>query len=142
MFKLSLVMSHEEGYGIIGAIPTTHNNPLDLRHSPHSMHLANYPNGIGLIASATAGWEDADRQLIIYSKLYCPIEWPYFQKRLAPFDPHRLMNLQEMLYEFAPPSENLTDVYLDYVCREMPCSPIDLIKDLIKIEVSTFLSDS
>ena len=34
----------EEGFGRPGVIPTTHNNPMDLRHSPHSSHAGEGAN--------------------------------------------------------------------------------------------------
>lgn len=54
--------AREEGFGIPGAVPTRNNNPMDLRHSPHSSHAGESPNAIGIIDSLVDGWADADRQ--------------------------------------------------------------------------------
>lgn len=112
MTKLAQVMSHEEGWGILGKIPTTHNNPLDLRHSPHSQHSPNSPDGIGQIDTIEHGWEDADRQLKLYAD--------------------RGISIEQMIKTFAPENENNTWAYLDYVCKNVPCNPWDLVSEVIK----------
>ncbi len=96
MTKLARLIAQEEGYGIPGDIPTTHNNPGDLRHSPHSFHAADDPDGIGEIDSVTDGWADLERQLRLYAA--------------------RGLTLQQAIYEFAPPEENNSAQYLKYVC--------------------------
>ena len=95
MSRLAHLIAKEEGYGIPGAVPTRNNNPGDLRHSPHSFHKPNDPNGIGQIDTPEDGWADLERQLQLYAE--------------------RGMSLQEAIYDFAPPSENNTIGYLNYV---------------------------
>ncbi len=96
MTKLARLISQEEGYGKPGAMPTRNNNPGDLRHSPHSTHLASAPDGIGQIDTPSDGWEDLERQLQLYAD--------------------RGLTLQQAIYEFAPPQENNSAQYLKYVC--------------------------
>jgi hypothetical protein len=101
MSKLANLISKEEGFGIIGSLPTRNNNPGDLRHSPHSQHNANDPNGIGIIDNATDGWADLERQLKIYAE--------------------RGMTLAQAIAEYAPPNENNSAQYLAFVCAGLGC---------------------
>lgn len=110
--KLAALIAKEEGYGIPGAIPTTHNNPGDLRHSPHSFHSGD-PNAIGEIDTQEHGWEDLERQLELFAS--------------------RGLTLQQAIYEFAPPSENDSAGYLKYVCTGLGCSPSISVTEALKI---------
>jgi hypothetical protein len=97
MSKLAQLIAQEEGYGIPGDIPTLDNNPGDLRHSPHSFHTGSDPNAIGVIDNPNDGWADLERQLGLYAE--------------------RGLTLQEAIYEFAPPLENNSQQYLDFICN-------------------------
>jgi hypothetical protein len=96
MTLLARLIAKEEGYGIPGAVPTTHDNPGDLRHSPHSTHSTAAPDAIGQIDSPDDGWADLERQLRLYAQ--------------------RGLTLQQAIYEFAPPEENNSAAYLKFVC--------------------------
>jgi len=101
-------MATEEGFGIqrpdgTWTVPTRDNNPLDLRHSPHSSHAGEGPNDIGEIDTIEDGWADAERQLQIYAD--------------------RGMTLQSMIAIFAPPTENNTNAYLEFVCNGLGLPP-------------------
>lgn len=61
------ICSKQEGYGIPGAIPTIRNNPMNLRHSPHSSHEGISPDDIGIIDTIEHGWEDAERQAHLWA---------------------------------------------------------------------------
>lgn len=111
--KLALVIGRKEGWGIAGNQPTRKNNPGDLRHSPHSSHIGEGPNDIGIIDTPEHGWLDLERQLSIYAA--------------------HGMNIRAMVYEYAPESENNSEVYLDFVCKEMSCSPDSLVSDVLKM---------
>jgi hypothetical protein len=93
--RIAELIAREEGYGIPGAIPTTHDNPGDLRHSPHSFHGAGAPDAIGSIDTPEDGWADLVRQLDLYAA--------------------RGLTLAQAIYEWAPPNENNTAAYLAYV---------------------------
>lgn len=86
-----------EGFGRPGVTPTRDNNPGDLRHSPHSSHTGEGPNDIGEINTVADGWADLERQLKLYAD--------------------RGMTIQQAVYEFAPPNENNTANYLEFVCK-------------------------
>lgn len=82
---LAVLIAQQEGFGVPGAIPTVRNNPGDLRHSPHSAHPADDPNGIGTIDTVEHGWEDLERQLKLNAS--------------------RGMNLQQCIFTWAPQSD-------------------------------------
>jgi len=95
--RLAELIAKEEGFGVPGAIPTTHNNPGDLRHSPHSTHTADAPNAIGQIDTPAHGWEDLERQLQLYAE--------------------RGLTLRQVIAIYAPPADhNNTAKYLADIC--------------------------
>jgi hypothetical protein len=95
MTKLAQLIATEEGFFKSGTLPQRSNNPGDLRHSPHSRHDPNDPNAIGDIDTVADGWADLERQLKI--------------------DASRGMTLRQAIYSWAPPSENNTAQYLQFV---------------------------
>lgn len=98
MSKLARLIAKEEAFGIPGAIPTTHHNPGDLRHSPHSTHDPSTPNAIGQIDTDADGWTDLERQLVLYAK--------------------RGLTLRQMIVDYyAPKEENNSEAYLAFVCK-------------------------
>ena len=103
MSKLAELIANEEGFGIPGTVPTRDNNPGDLRHSNHSSHDGEGSNDIGIIDSVADGWADLERQLQLYGE--------------------RGLTLRQAIYEFAPPSENNSEAYLNYVCQGLGCQP-------------------
>ena len=103
MSKLAELIANEEGFGIPGTVPTRDNNPGDLRHSNHSSHDGEGSNDIGIIDSVADGWADLERQLQLYGE--------------------RGLTLRQAIYEFAPPSQNNSEAYLNYVCQGLGCQP-------------------
>lgn len=113
MSKLAQLIAREEGFGIPGTVPTRDKNPGDLRHSPHSSHEGEGSNDIGIIGSANDGWADLERQLQLYGA--------------------RGLTLRQAVYEFAPPIENNSEQYLNFVCQGLGCSPDTPVSDALKI---------
>lgn len=113
MSKLAQLISQDEGFGIPNAKPTRDHNPGDLRHSPHSSHEGEGPNDIGIIDNDADGWADLERQLKLFAK--------------------RGMTLRQAVYTFAPPNENDTAKYLEFVCDGLGCEPDILVSDALKI---------
>jgi hypothetical protein len=101
--KMAQLIAQEEGFGIPGTLPTRDNNPGDLRHSPHSFHAVDAPDSIGAIDTIEDGWDDLQRQLQLYAD--------------------RGLTLQQAIYEFAPPNENNSAAYLQFVCAGLGCTP-------------------
>lgn len=114
MTKLALCIAKNEGYFVPGTMPNKRNNPGDLRHSPHSTHLdPNKPDDIGTIDTPAHGWEDLERQLLIYSRRTITTD-PQTHRPCSP----RLMNLSDLAYTYAPPADNNpTSAYLDSLCK-------------------------
>lgn len=102
MSKLAELISKMEGFGIPGAIPTLRHNPGDLRHAPNASHEGEGSNDIGIEPDDETGWADLERQLQLYAD--------------------RNMSLRAAIYAFAPPTENNTEDYLDFVCQELGVS--------------------
>jgi hypothetical protein len=101
--KLAMLIATEEGFFIPGSLPQRFNNPGDLRHSPHSFHLPDAPNAIGQIDTPADGWADLQNQLQLFAE--------------------RGMTLEEAIYTYAPPTENNSARYLQYVCNGLGCAP-------------------
>ena len=101
MTKLAKLISQMEGFGKPGAVPATHHNPGDLRHSPHSQHGSD-PNGIGQIDTDADGWADLERQLQLYAQ--------------------RGLTLRQAIAQFAPPTENDTRGYLEFIAQGLGVS--------------------
>jgi hypothetical protein len=97
MTLLARLIAKQEGFGIPGAIPTTHNSPGDLRHAPHASHEGEGSNDIGIEPTVADGWADLERQLKLYAE--------------------RGLTLRQAIYEFAPPEENNSEQYLADICR-------------------------
>jgi len=111
--NLAIAMATMEGYGVPGAIPTLRNNPLDLRHGPNATHPPADPDGIGYYATPELGWQDAERQLRIFAE--------------------RKFTLQQMIFEFAPPSDgNDSAEYLAFVCSDLACAPGISVADALQ----------
>jgi len=95
--KLARLIALEEGFYVPGSLPQRNNNPGDLRHSNHSQHDPAHPDAIGQIDTIEHGWADLERQLELFAK--------------------RGLTLRAAIYEFAPPTENNSERYLEFVCQ-------------------------
>ena len=111
--KLAQLIAREEGFGKPGAIPTVRHNPGDLRHSPHASHAGIDPDGIGKIDSDDHGWEDLERQLELYAE--------------------RGLSVRQAVGIYAPPGENDTGRYLEFVCDGLGCQPDDPVRAVLSI---------
>lgn len=113
MTKLAALIGKEEGYGRAGKVPTTHHNPGDLRHSPHSHHPGD-PEGIGWIDTDADGWADLERQLRMFAE--------------------RGMTLEQAIYTFAPPNENNSARYLRDICAGLGVGPDTPMTEVLLID--------
>lgn len=112
MTLLARLIAREEGFGIPGAIPTTHHNPGDLRHSPHSQHTPDAPDAIGQIDTDEHGWADLERQLVLFA--------------------NRGSTLAQLAFAYAPPEENDTAAYLRFLCNGLDMPPQTLVSEALK----------
>lgn len=113
MSKLAEAIAHEEGFYVPNSLPARDHNPGDLRHSPHSFHTSADPNAIGQIDNDADGWSDLEHQLRLYAS--------------------RGMTVEQMVYEYAPPTENNSPAYLAYVCKYVGCAPSTLVSDALEM---------
>ena len=122
-YKICQVMAREEGWGIIGAIPTIRNNPLDLRHSPHSQHPGD-PNAIGTIDTIDDGWADGDRQVEMWAA--------------------RGLTIADAIWLEAPPNVdgNHTAQYLAFVCEQMGMGQDTKMADALLVPADPHYSTS
>lgn len=114
MSKLAELIAQQEGYGIPGAVPTRDNNPGDLRHAPNASHEGEGPNDIGIEPTSALGWADLERQLDLYAQ--------------------RGLTLQEAIYAFAPPTENDSAAYLQFVCNGLGLPPTATVAQALEVE--------
>lgn len=113
--RLAQLIAKEEGFGRAGVLPTVRHNPGDLRHSPHSSHSGIGNDDIGIIDTDEHGWEDLERQLLLYAA--------------------RGYTLEKAIYAWAPESDGnspmryLHDVLAGFGGRFTPeSSLVDVLK--------------
>jgi hypothetical protein len=102
--RLAQLVAKREGFGVPGAKPTRDHNPGDLTHAPH-IHA--WDGKIGIEPDDDAGWADLERQLGLYAA--------------------RGMTIADMVAVYAPPNENNTSSYLQFVCDGLGCRPTDKV---------------
>jgi hypothetical protein len=111
MSKLAQLIAQEEGFFKSGALPQRQNNPGDLEHAPGESH-----EGTGVIGSFTTpaqGWTALEDQLQLDAK--------------------RGWTMEQLVYTYAPPSENNSAQYLAYLCSGLKCDPQMLVSDALQI---------
>ena len=113
--KLATLIAKMEGFGLPHTIPTLRHNPGDLRHGPNASHDGIGKDDIGIYATDELGWLDLERQLTLYSL--------------------RGLTVRQAIAYYAPPNENNTSNYLEYICKNLPCTPDMPMSEAIKIIV-------
>ena len=108
--RLSQLVAQREGFGLRGAHPTRDHNPGDLEHAPH---IESWDGKIGVEPNDDAGWADLERQWRLYAQ--------------------RGLTLRQAVAIFAPPNENATSEYLDFLCHGLQCDPDAFVADLLEI---------
>ena len=110
--RLAQLIAQQEGFGRPGAIPTVRRNPGNLRHGPNAQHPG-APNDVATYASDDLGWQDLERQLKLYAA--------------------RNMTLRQMIAVYAPPVENNTSEYLEFVCDALAMTPDTTVRKALEI---------
>lgn len=113
MTLLAELIAKMEGFGLPNALPTRDHNPGDLRHSPHSEHPGD-PNAIGVIANDADGWADLERQLRLFAD--------------------RGLTIGEAIDIFAPPTENNTTNYVNFVCSRLGLPPTATVSQALSLD--------
>lgn len=111
--KLAQLIARREGFGIAGNKPTRDHNPGDLEHAPH---IESWDGAIGIEPNDDAGWDDLERQLALYAG--------------------RGMSLRSMIAIYAPPNENDTESYLQFICDGLACTPDESVTEALAIPAS------
>ena len=88
------------------------NNPVNLRYAGQREATGRGEKDFALFSTPMAGWRAAHSQIVL--------------------DQTRRLSLKEFIFKFAPPVENDTNAYLDFVCRELRISPDEDLKDISK----------
>lgn len=113
MTKFAKLIGEFEGFYKAGSQPQRKHNPGDLRHSPHSSHVGEGPDDIGIIDSDADGWEDLERQLSLYAE--------------------RGLTIEAAIKDYAPTDENDTDRYLAFICQGLTLPPGAPMAEALKI---------
>jgi len=109
-----------EGFGIPGAVPTTHHNRADLRHGPHMHHPGGpkHAEDIGTADTVAEGDSDGERQLRLYADRTISVD-PETKQLTKP----RKMTIHDAIYTLAPTNENNTARYLAFICHGLGLPP-------------------
>jgi len=108
--RLAQLIAREEGFGVVGAKPTRDHNPGDLEHAPG---VQAWDGAIGIEPSDDQGWSDLERQLQLYAE--------------------RGLTMRQMIEIFAPPNENNTLSYLNFVCDALGCDASTTVSEALLI---------
>jgi hypothetical protein len=79
------------------------NNPVNLRYKGQRESIGKGEKDFALFSTPMAGWRAAHSQIAL--------------------DITRGLTIREFIFKFAPPSENNTNAYLDFVCKELNVAP-------------------
>lgn len=116
--KLVIAMAHMEGYGIPGVTPTLNNNPLDLRYAGQA-NVVNVPVNTAHPAPIAKFTSKQGGICAGYRDLLAKIATG--------------MTLRQLIYVFAPPNENNSKVYLEFVAKETGISPDKKLIELFEL---------
>lgn len=113
-------MAVMEGFFAGNDRPARNNNPLDLEYGPEAEQFgATGTDGrFAIYPDADTGWDAGRRWLSVPAK----------------FDPagnfvggYMGATMEQVINRFAPPVENNSVNYLNFVCREANCQPNDVL---------------
>jgi hypothetical protein len=125
-------MSISEGFNIPGARPYINNNPLDLMWGaeaksfgatrgdrPGGPHSFEGHDGFAVFPTVAIGWKAAQRWLSVPSHLHHgPVPGLFMDPNGTTLLAGYLgATIAQMIYRFAPPSENNTESYISGVCQ-------------------------
>ncbi len=111
--RLAQLIARQEGFNVPGSRPARDHNPGDLEHAPH---VQSWDGAIGIEPSDDLGWQDLERQLQLYAE--------------------RGMSLRQMVAIYAPPGENDTLRYLQFLTDALGLAPDELVSDALKVPAS------
>jgi hypothetical protein len=100
--------AHQEGYFKPGSRPQRNNNPLDLEYGNEAIRFGSTGSDgrFAIFPNVLTGWNAARRWLSIPAHIVDGIlEGGYVGA-----------TFEQVINRFAPPNENNTNAYIDYVC--------------------------
>ena len=83
--------------------PQRNNNPLNLRFANQAEAIGRDKDGFAIFPWPEAGWRAGHAEIRLETK--------------------RGLNLEQLIRQWAPPSENKTSEYLGFICRELGVEP-------------------
>lgn len=86
------------------------NNPFNIRHNGQNHWLG--------LNGSTCGFCNFD-SLDYGIRAACILIMKSYRKK-------NILTISEIIHRFAPPSENNTDKYVDFVCSKLGCFPFDI----------------
>lgn len=98
---LAAKIAQFEGFNTHGSVAARNNNPGNLRAGPGA--VGTDARGYAIYPTAEAGWSDLYRQIDLYAG--------------------RGLSLQQMINLYAPPSENATSTYIDFLSSTLGIDP-------------------
>jgi hypothetical protein len=101
--RFAQLIAEIEGFNRPGTIPNRRHNPGDLRHSVHGSHEGIGPDDVAIEPDDQTGVDDLEHQLQLYAR--------------------RGMTIGQAVNVYAPPTENNTSRYLDFICRGLGLPP-------------------
>jgi hypothetical protein len=96
------------------------NNPGNLRYAGQKEAIGKDDRGFAVFPTPWAGW----RALLAQIKL----------------DQRRGLTLERFIEKYAPPDENDTRAYVEFVCRELAVSPLVFLADLSAYAVAAIMA--
>lgn len=116
--------AHQEGFFKFGSRPQRNNNPLDLVAGDEASRFGAIKNDgrFAIFPDIDTGWMAGKRWLSIPAKLHEGEIAGYY------FDPNGTTlvggylgaTIAQVVYRFAPPHENDTEAYINYLCTNVP----------------------
>ena len=117
---LANAIAQMEGYNTVGSIAQRNNNPGNLRYAPNQIGSENTVNGtFATFASASDGWQALQ---------------DYIASKAATGE-----TLRDFIYSYAPPSENNTSNYLNYLSSSLGLSADSSLGDLVNATSSSIV---
>lgn len=118
-------MAIREGFYVPHSRPQRNNNPLDLKYGPEAIRFGATHGDprFAVFPDLATGWVAAARWLKVPAKF-----------KAVGDDPHGELvggylgaTLSQVIHRFAPPNENNTSAYLDFVCIATGLTPFTLL---------------
>jgi len=117
---LPVAIATIEGFYVPGSRPNRNNNPGDIEWGPfarlHGATALETPKG-----SEPARFAYFPTAELGFAALHA----------LLTATSYYTLTIEEAINRYAPPSENQTGSYVDFVCRHVGCKPTDTVKEVM-----------